>query len=286
MGRSQSGQVGAGTEGVLRAAPPQRRPQVRTCEVRGRNSSPQTTHARCSTCAGAGSLIKYRRGTPAVTTLRPSASMCMAISGSAEVNCAASVVPSPSQTPRVYGGSASARSGRSSGAALATLWFARRPPVSQRTVRAISSVVRTSARSAPDLLERREARVCVSHWCCSSATMTVPSENVTSKQGRSNMTSVAATTRVGRPSPSSSRSPTATSPIVTQPVGVGSGVSRASAFPIAGLPARTISWPPCRPLVRESRSANPVGTPTIAPPREEIASISSRVPCMISDSGR
>ena len=54
------------------------------------------------------------------------------------------------------------------------------------------------------------------------------------------MTSVAATTRVGSPSAPSSKSPTATSPIVVQPVGVGSGVSSASAFPTPGLAAMMI----------------------------------------------
>jgi hypothetical protein len=53
-------------------------------------------------------------------------------------------------------------------------------------------------------------------------------------------------------------------------------------FPTAGLAAMTIIWPGCRPLVRESRSAKPVGTPVIAPPRLPIASISSRAPGMMS----
>ena len=57
-------------------------------------------------------------------------------------------------------------------------------------------------------------------------------------------------------------------------------------FPTAGRAARTIIWPACRPLVSSSKSANPVGTPTISPPREPIASISSRVPSMIAESGR
>src|SRR5919197_1240067 len=51
------------------------------------------------------------------------------------------------------------------------------------------------------------------------------------------MTSVAATTVVGLPSAPISSSPTATSPIVVQPVGVGRGVSSASALPTAGLAA-------------------------------------------------
>jgi hypothetical protein len=57
-------------------------------------------------------------------------------------------------------------------------------------------------------------------------------------------------------------------------------------FPIAGLAAITIIWPGCSPLVSESRSVKPVGTPVISPPRLLIASISSRVPSMISPSGR
>ena len=73
--------------------------------------------------------------------------------------------------------------------------------------------------------------------------------------------------------------------MVVQPSGVGSGVSRASALPTAGRAATTIIWPGCRPLVRESRSAKPVGTPLMPPPWAPIASISSRAAGMISDSG-
>ena len=73
--------------------------------------------------------------------------------------------------------------------------------------------------------------------------------------------------------------------MVVHPAGVGSGVSRASALPMAGLAAMTTIWPACRPLVSESRSLNPVGTPVIAPPREPIASISSSAPGMMSASG-
>ena len=57
-------------------------------------------------------------------------------------------------------------------------------------------------------------------------------------------------------------------------------------FPMAGLAAITTIWPACRPLVSESRSLNPVGTPVITPPREPIASISSSAPGMMSASGR
>ena len=64
----------------------------------------------------------------------------------------------------------------------------------------------------------RPRPVSVRQSCSASATMTVPSANSTSKQGRPVMTSVAATTVVGRPSAPSSWSPTATSPIVVQPV--------------------------------------------------------------------
>ena len=86
-----------------------------------------------------------------------------------------------------------------------------------------------------------------------------------SRRGRA-CTSKAAVTVVGRPSASRSRSPTRTSPIVVQPCGVGSGVSRASALPRPGRPATMISWPACRPLSSRSRSAKPVGTPVIIPP--------------------
>ena len=117
----------------------------------------------------------------------------------------------------------------------------------------------------------------VSHWCSPSATMTVPSENSTSKHGRPVITSVAATTRVGRPSAPIRNSPTETSPIVVQPDGVGSGVFSASALPTPGRAATMIIWPPCRPLVSASRSAKPVGMPCDMPPRDAIASISSIV---------
>ncbi len=101
----------------------------------------------------------------------------MTISGSAVVKRALALCPSPSQTPSTYGGSGSAASGSCSGAALVTEWFARRSAVAQRTVAAISAVVRTAGR--PVRL-RRDARVCVDHWCSASATTRVPSEKTTS----------------------------------------------------------------------------------------------------------
>ena len=67
--------------------------------------------------------------------------------------------------------------------------------------------------------------------------------------------------------------------------GVGSGVSSASALPIAGRAAMITIWPGCRPLVSSSRSVNPVGTPTISPSRLEMASISSSADSMIALSG-
>ena len=45
-----------------------------------------------------------------------------------------------------------------------------------------------------------------------------------------------------------------TAPMVVQPSGVGSGVSRASALPRPGRPATMINWPGCRPLSSRSRS--------------------------------
>ena len=61
--------------------------------------------------------------------------------------------------------------------------------------------------------------------------------------------------------------------------------SRASVdLPIAGRAAMTIIWPGCSPLVSESRSAKPVGTPVIPPPRLPMASISSSAPGMMSAS--
>ena len=80
--------------------------------------------------------------------------------------------------------------------------------------------------------------------------------------------------------------PTATSPIVVQPVGVGSGVSNDRAFPTPGLAATMIIWPGCRPLVTSSSSTKPVGTPRAIPPCDAIASISSIVGCSRSSSGR
>ncbi len=160
---------------------------------------------------------------------------------------------------------------------MAIEWFARWSAVAQRTVVAISAVVRTAGAPEGD---RRDARVSVTHWCSASATTAVPSLKVSRKHGRPRSTSVAATTVTGRPSAPSSWSPTATSPIVVQPVGVGSGVSRASALPKPGLPAMTMSWPGCRPLVSASRSVKPVGTPVIEPPRLPMASSSSSVGCI------
>jgi hypothetical protein len=56
-------------------------------------------------------------------------------------------------------------------------------------------------------------------------------------------------------------------------------------FPIAGRAATMTICPPCRPLVSSSRSAKPVGTPTMPPSRLEMASISSSVASMMSESG-
>src|SRR6266496_6684445 len=78
------------------------------------------------------------------------------------------------------------------------------------------------------------------------------------------MTSVAATTVVGLPSAPINWSPSSTSPMVVQPVGVGSGVSRANAFPTAGLAATMIRFEACSPEVRRSSSGNPVATPVIS----------------------
>ena len=161
---------------------------------------------------------------------------------------------------------------------MRTRWLGRSSsPAPAHSVAAISRVVRTAAPASA---------ISVRQPCSASATMTVPSANSTSKQGRPVMTSVAATTVVGRPSAPISWSPTATSAIVVQPVGVTRAVSSASALPTAGRAASTIIWPGCSPLVSSSKSANPVGTPTISPPREPIASISSSAPSMIADSGR
>ncbi len=57
-------------------------------------------------------------------------------------------------------------------------------------------------------------------------------------------------------------------------------------FPNDGRAATITSCPACRPLVNESRSVNPVGTPTISPSRLEIASISVSASPMIALSGR
>ena len=55
-------------------------------------------------------------------------------------------------------------------------------------------------------------------------------------------------------------------------------------FPIPGRAATMIICPGCSPLVRLSRSANPVGTPAACPPAIAIASISSIVGCSNSSS--
>ncbi|CAM5487085.1 hypothetical protein STENM327S_02858 [Streptomyces tendae] len=57
-------------------------------------------------------------------------------------------------------------------------------------------------------------------------------------------------------------------------------------LPIAGRAAMTIICPGCRPLVSESKSVKPVGTPVISPLRDPMASISSSAPSMMSPSGR
>ena len=54
-------------------------------------------------------------------------------------------------------------------------------------------------------------------------------------------------------------------------------------LPMAGRAAMTTIWLGCRPLVRASRSAKPVGTPVSTPLRLPMASISSRAAGMISD---
>jgi hypothetical protein len=71
-----------------------------------------------------------------------------------------------------------------------TEWLSRASFVAHRTVRAISSVVRTSANVcwfrwrlypvAAAWADFRLARVSVSHWCSASATITEPSEKWTS----------------------------------------------------------------------------------------------------------
>src|SRR4051812_33184862 len=77
----------------------------------------------------------------------------------------------------------------------------------------------------------RSYLVCTSHWWSRSHTRLVPSENTTSRQSRPVMTSVASMTAVGRPRSSKTRSPIWSCSMSFQPVGVGIGVSRASAFP-------------------------------------------------------
>ena len=78
-----------------------------------------------------------------------------------------------------------------------------------------------------------EASKSVSHWCWASATI------VCRRRTRAGSRAARASPRLP-PRPWSagpgaeSSSPTPTSPMVVQPVGVGSGVSRASALPMAG----------------------------------------------------
>ena len=56
-------------------------------------------------------------------------------------------------------------------------------------------------------------------------------------------------------------------------------------LPMAGRAARMIIWPGCRPLVRASSWAKPVGTPIICPSRPFAASISSTAAVTASESG-
>src|SRR5262249_45331984 len=92
--------------------------------------------------------------------------------------------------------------------------------------------------------------------------------------------------RPRRPSARGSLRRAEASPWVPPRVGGGGGEPSASAFRGGGRAAMTTIWPGWKPLVSESRSPNPVGTPVITPPREPIASISSSAPGMISDNAR
>ena len=271
VGAPQSGHVGTGIGALTnRARPPQLRPQVLTCEVRGRERRRRRRRtSRAATAPSLGSRSWYRRCAAVGVTSRPSCSRRSTISGSALVRVAACVVPSPSQAPRVYGSTRKLccrqlqRLGVGDAVvepAVGRLAAQRRRDLGGRPHRRRArgdgrhagrlACLRARAgtpgcRSATGAARRRPAR-------------SRPRSGPRSRGARSSPRSQP-TTRVGTPSAPITSSPTWTSPIVVQPVGVGIGVSSASALPIAGRAARTIIWPGCRPLVSRSRSEKPVG---------------------------
>jgi hypothetical protein len=77
-----------------------------------------------------------------------------------------------SAAPSRYGGTSRSASGSSSGRGTATA--NRDLPPTDRSAAAISPVVTTCGGTNPAACE-----VQVTHWCCSSATITSPSENST-----------------------------------------------------------------------------------------------------------
>src|SRR5258708_24944472 len=102
---------------------PHARPHVMTSDVAGMNCLPQTGHVLAAEATGRlvrGSRRAYLRRLFSFGASRPWPSTSMAISGSADVNCALELVPSPSHTPSTYGGSGRSASGRQSGSAVAT----------------------------------------------------------------------------------------------------------------------------------------------------------------------
>ncbi len=85
---------------------------------------------------------------PLGRTTKPSWATKSTISASAVVKRLAPVCPSPSHTPRVYGGTGRSRSGSRSGAQFRTAWLRRRSAVSVRSVAAICAVVTIPSCSA------------------------------------------------------------------------------------------------------------------------------------------
>ena len=145
-GPSQRAHFGAGTGGVLkRALPPHDRPQVRTLAVFGVKWVPHAAHARTSGVTRVDwDAMRYMRSVCSAMTAPPDAATCSATSGSADMNLAPLECPSPSHTPRAYGGTGRSLSGSSSGAVIGTAWLGRPSAPGHRRVRLISAVVTTS----------------------------------------------------------------------------------------------------------------------------------------------
>src|SRR5262249_35963220 len=119
--------------------------------------------------------------------------------------------------------------------------------------------------TAGDHRSVRPHNVVVTHWWSASAIISVPSENLTRKHSRSVITGVAKVTRVGEPSPANTSWPGDSSPMVVQPLGVGIGVSSASALPDPSGPYISTTRPRGKPPMPSAMSSEiaPVGITSI-----------------------